>query len=493
MGIKYFPVRLNSLIYPNLTTMSRYPYRENREELKELLEQFENLRAGRSHSFIDEEAFEKIIDYYDEKEDLIKALEATDHAITQYPFSSALLIKKADLLIATKKYKEALHYLHQSEIMDTTDINLYILKTDAYLALDKQEKAAAVLEAALDSFEGEEKLELLFELADVYDDYENFDKVFDCLKMILELDSNNEEALYKICFWTDFTGRNDEGIKLHQKIIEENPFNELAWFNLAAAFQGIKLYEKAIDAYQYAVAIDEKFDYAYRNMGDAYLRLRKYKEAIEALQKVLELARPEDVIYEAIGHCYDKMHNYAQARFHYRKATHLNQENSQLFYKIACTYMNEGGWESAVKNLEIAMRTYKQQPEYNLAMGQCYMEMGNVELAVQYFGNVVRSKPKNISGWLELLGCLYKTNCFEEGAEYVEHALALTSNKPVFYFYKSAFLLALGKPKEAVVQLETGMEINPKLVKKLVDLNPSILQNQLIVDVIARFKRNKSI
>lgn len=473
--------------------MSKYPYRENREELKELLEQYENMRSGRSHSFIDEDAFEKIIDYYDEKEELIKALEATDYAITQYPYSSALLIKKADLLIATKKYKEALHYLHQAEVMDTGDINLYILKTDAYLALDKQEKAAAVLEAALDNFQGEEKLELLFELADVYDDYENFDKVFDCLKMILELDPNNEESLYKICFWTDFTGRNEEGIKLHQKIIEEYPFNELAWFNLAAAYQGIKLYEKAIDAYQYAVAIDEKFDYAYRNMGDAYLRLRKYKEAIEALQKVLELARPEDVIYEAIGHCYDKMHNYAQARFNYRKATHLNQENSQLFYKIACTYMNEGGWESAVKNLEIAMRTYKQQPEYNLAMGQCYMEMGNVELAVQYFGNVVRSKPKNVNGWIELLRCLYKTNCFEEGAEYVEHALALTANKPIFYFYKSAFLLALGKTKEAVVQLETGMALNPKLVKKLVDLNPSILQHQLIVDVIARFKRNKSI
>ena len=59
-------------------------------------------------------------------------------------------------------------------MLDSSDINLYILKTDAYLALDQQEKAAAVLEAALNYFEGEEKIELLFELADVYDDYEEF-------------------------------------------------------------------------------------------------------------------------------------------------------------------------------------------------------------------------------------------------------------------------------------------------------------------------------
>ena len=473
--------------------MSSYHYRQNREEIQELLQQYDNLRAGKPHAFLEEEAFEKIIDYFDEQEELIKALEATEFAIEQYPYSSSLLLKRADLLIVAKRYKEALHWLQQAEVLDNSDINLYILKTDAYLALDRQEKAAAVLEAALDFFEGEEKLELLFELADVYDDYENFDKVFDCLRFVLELDPNNEEALYKICFWTDFTGRNEEGIRLHQDIIDQFPYNELAWFNLAAAYQGVKLYEKAIDAYQYAVAIDEKFDYAWRNMGDAYLRLKRYKEAIECLEKVLELARPEDVIYEAIGHCYDKMQQYAQARFNYRKASHLSQENSQLFYKIACAYMNEGNWESAVKNLETAMRIYRSQPEYNLAMGQCYMEMGNVELAVQYFGNVVRTKPKNVNGWSELLKCLYKTGCYEEGAEYVNHALEMTGFKPLFLYYKSAFLLALGKAKEAAVQLETAMAKNPRLVKKLVDLSPSILQHQVMVDVIASFKRNKSI
>ncbi|MFM9469874.1 hypothetical protein ACKI1K_45080, partial [Streptomyces scabiei] len=88
------------------------------------------------------------------------------------------------------------------------------------------------------------------ELADVYDDYEQFEKVFDCLKMILEEDPNNDEALYKICFWADFTGRYEESIKLHQKIIDEYPYNEIAWFNLGAAFQGLKLYEKALDAYE---------------------------------------------------------------------------------------------------------------------------------------------------------------------------------------------------------------------------------------------------
>jgi tetratricopeptide (TPR) repeat protein len=472
--------------------MSKHPYRQDREELRELLQQYDNLKAGKPNSFIEEDSFERLIDYYDEKEQLAHALEVSEYATTQYPYSSTLLLRKADLLIALRRYKEALYILEQAEILDGKDTALYILKTDAYLALDQQAKAAAVLEAALDDFDGEEKIDLLFELADVYDDYENFEKVFDCLKMILEQEPNNEEALYKICFWTDFTGRNEEAIRLHQKITDDFPFNELAWFNMAAAYQGLKLYEKAIDAYKYAVAIDDKFDYAWRNMGDAFLRLRKYKDAIEVLEKALELARPEDVIYEAIGHCYDRMGNFAQARFNYKKATHLSQGDSQLHYKIACTYMNEGNWNIAIKNLEVAMRMHRLQPEFNLAMGQCFMEMGNLDDAITYFGNVVRVRPKNLNGWIELLKCLYKATLFEEALEYANFAFEQTDGKPIFLFYKSAILFALGKSKEATLQLEMGMEKNPKLIKKIIELNPAILQSQQVVDVLARFKKKKS-
>ena len=473
--------------------MKEQPYPEEREELKELLQQFENLKTGRSHSFIEEESFEKIIDYFDDREDVPKALEAAELGIEQYPYSSTLIIKKADLLLATRHYQDALTLLEQAELLDSRNINLYILKTDAYLALDQQERAVELLEQAILSFDGEERIELLFELADVYDDYEEFDKVFDCLKLILEDSPNNEEALYKICFWTDFTGRNEESIRLHQKIIDDFPYSELAWFNLAAAYQGLKLYEKAIDAYQYAITVDEKFDYAYRNMGDAYIRMRKYKEAIEVLEKVLELSKPEDVIYEAIGHCYDRMRNYAQARFHYRKAAHLNSGDSKLFYKIACTYYNEGQWESAVKQLENALKIHKLQPEYNLLMGECKLHTESFKDAIQYFSNVVRIRPKNIAGWEALIRCLFKAEFYEEAIEQIEAALQITQGKPLFIFYKSAVLFSMGKSKEAILYLERVMEKAPKLLKKFVELNPAILRNHHVVDIIARFKRNKSI
>lgn len=471
--------------------MRENPYREDREELKELLRQYQNLKNGRTHTFLEEDAFERIIDHFDEKDDLPEALEAAEIGLSQFPYSSQLMLKKADLLLATRKYREALDILEVAGLYDSSDVNLYILKTDAYLALDQQAMAVEVLESALQLFEGEERLDLLFELADVYDDYEEFDKVFDCLKLILEAEPNNEEALYKICFWTDFTGRNEESIRLHQQIIEEYPFSELAWFNLAAAYQGLKLYEKSIDAYQYAVAIDEKFDYAYRNMGDAYLRLRKYKEAIEVLEKVLELTRPEDVIYEAIGHCYHRMENYAQARFHYKKAVHLNPDDSKLHYKIAVTYMLEEQWQQAIKQLDNAMRIHRTVPEYNLAMGECRMHLKQFKEAIQYFGAVVRNKPKNVAGWEALIRCLIKAELYDEAIEQCTAAMRATDGKPVFLFHHSTILFALGKTKEALLKLEMAMEKAPRQLKKFIELNPSILQNSQVVDILARYKKGR--
>ena len=277
--------------------MNRNPYRQGKSEFSELLQNYKNLQSGLKFTYIEEDDFISIVEYFIEKQKNNEALEAVDYAIAQFCYSAALLILKADILLSMRRFEDSLIFLEYASLLDRNDSNIYIIKTDALVALDKHDEAAYVLEEALDLFEGEDKVNLLFELADVYDDYESFDKVFDCLKLILETEPENEEALYKICFWTDHTGRNEEGIKLHQGILDTNPYNELAWFNLGAAYQGIKLYEKAIDAYQFAVAINEKFDYAYRNIGDAFIRLKKYKEAIEALEKVLTLSLPEAVIY----------------------------------------------------------------------------------------------------------------------------------------------------------------------------------------------------
>ncbi|MCX6294303.1 MAG: tetratricopeptide repeat protein [Sphingobacteriales bacterium] len=466
--------------------------RQDKSEFRALLQKYMKLKQGKAFSFIEEDEFEQIVEYFLNQDNQEDALGAAEIAVDQFPYSSTLTLMKADVLLTLRRYEAALVTVEKAELLNPNEISIYIIKTDALLATDQQELAAEVLECALNLFEGQDKIELLFEFSDVYDDYEKFDKVFDCLKMIIELDCENEEALYKICFWSDFTGRNEESIIIHQELIEKNPYSELGWFNLAAAYQGLKLYEKAIDAYQYVVAINEKFDFAYRNMGDAYMRLKKYKEAIECLEKVLMLSMPESVIFEAIGHCYDRLNNHAQARFYYKKACHFDHDDAHLHYKIACTYMNQGLFKNAIKSLQNALNQHLMQPDYNLALGKCYFEMRDYDEAITYFGNVVRVRPKQITGWIELLNCLYQAELFEEGIEYAMVAFENTDTKPIFLYYKAAFYFANAQSKEALIQLENALKLKPILIKKFIEINPSILRNQSVVDLIARYKSSKN-
>jgi tetratricopeptide (TPR) repeat protein len=461
------------------------------EDMDDLLKTYEKLRSGRGGGFLSEESFERIIDHFDDQDSLTKAMEAADIGMSQFPYSSSLLVKKADLLIATREYVLALEFLDKAEILDRNDIDIVILRTDAYLALDMQEKAVELLEHAILYFEGDDRIDLLFELADVYDDYEAFEKIFDCLKLILEYDPNNEEALYKICFWTDFTGRNEESIVLHLKIIEDFPYNELAWFNLAAAYQGLNLFEKAIDAYQYAIAINEKFDYAYRNMADALMRLRRYKEAIESLEKVIELARPEDLIYQAIGYCYEKIRNYAQARFYYRKASHLNPDDARLYVKVAGTYMKEGKYQQAAKHLEMALRIKRLDPEFNLAMGECQVKLGKPKDAVHYFLSVVSAKPRNVKGWDALIRVLFDSGSFSEANKQLQVARQKLGDKPILNYYESAILLVTGKVKEGLHLLEKSIEVSSKQLKTFLKLYPAAVKYSQVVELILKFKRRR--
>ena len=51
------------------------------------------------------------------------------------------------------------------------------------------------------------------------------------------------------------------------------------------------------------------------------------------------------------------------------------------------------------------------------------------------------------------------------------------------------FLFAAGKSKEAALILEDAMSVNPKLIKKFIELNPSVLSQRQVVDIIARYKK----
>ena len=461
------------------------------DSIEDILSKYEEVKKGDSISILEEEEFESVIEYYFQNSNEEQALLACDIARTYYPFSGSILLLRAEILTQAQKYGQALKALDELEQYDSNNLDAVLLRSDILLAQLKFDQAALWLETQSNNYQGKDKAEILLELSDVYDEGEEFDAVYDTLKRVIKIDKRNEEALQKICFWAEFTGRLEESITLHTQLTDDDPYNALAWFNLGAAYQGLKHYEKCIDAYEYCVAIDEKFEFAYRNMADAYMRMKHYDKALESLSKHIEIAKPEDVIFEAMGYCWEKRKDFTRARHFYRQASQLSPQDDSIFYKIGETYAREKQWDKAVKSFSVALHLDKDNAAYCMAIGNCLMEMDVKSEALVCYLNAVRLKPGNKSTWVALIRGLFITKYYEEVIIQLEVAREHCGEKGDFNYYHAAALFEMGKVKEAMLQLESGLKEAPKKLKVFTDLNPEYMLRTSVAELVGRYKSKK--
>lgn len=464
---------------------------EDFRDIDDLLIEFNKIKKGEPHGLISEDDFEFLLDFFESNNDTENLQIAFEICITLYPFAPSLLIRKAEWLTDHKKFGQALKVLDQLEEIDPKNIEAVFLKSDIFLEQGKFLEASEILEQHVDDFESVDKTDILLELSEIYDELEEFEKVYETLKKIVEYDSANEEALMRICFWAEINGKHEDSIEIHQKIIDETPYNSMAWYNLGVAYQGLKLYEKAIDSYEYCLAIDDKIEYAYRNMGDAYIQLKQYTKAIEVLEMHMSIAKPEDVILEAIGYCFHKQKQYKTARQYYRKASQLNPKDDQIFYKIGETYTKELQWEKAIKAYSVALHINKDNATYCMALGNCLMEMNAEKEALVCFLNAIQLRPDLKSTWISLVKALYTANYLDEALSQLVIAEAHCGHKVEFVYFRAVILLTMGKTKEAVIHLEDALTENPSKQTALKAIEKEIIHHPVFAEVLVRYKKKK--
>lgn len=460
-------------------------------DMDNLLIEFHKLKNGDAHDLIQEEEFELLIDYFDSQNDRENAQLACDFATTLYPFSASLYLSKAEWLFNQKKYGQALKVMDQLRQIDPNNIEALFLESDIYIEQNRQEEAIALLEREVDQYSDQERSEILLEISEIYDELEEFDQVYETLKRILKENPEQEEALMRICFWAELTNKQEDSILLHQEITDEHPFNATAWYNLGVAYQGIDLFEKAIEAYDYCLAIDDKYEYAYRNQGDAFIQLKQFDKAIDVLETHLTLTKPEDIILEALGYCWEKQKQFAKARAYYRQASQLNPKDDQIFYKIGETYTKESQWEKAIKAYSVALHINKNNVTYCMALGNCLMELHSEKEALVCYLNAVQLRPDIKTTWLALVKAMYATNYLDEALAQLIIAEEHCGFKVEFVYYKAAVLLAKGKTKDAVLFLEQALSENPKKVSALKQIDAELLHHPAFADVLIQYKKGK--
>ncbi len=464
---------------------------EDFKPLEDILEAFKKAKKGEPHATLDVEDFEFLIDYFESEGDKENIKLAFDIGMDLYPFSPDLMLKKANWFAEQNKLGQALKILDTLDSISPKNLEALLMRSDIYVDQLETDKAIELLHSSLVDFDDLEKVEILLELSDLYDEEEEFEQVYLTLKQILEINPKHEDALLRICFWADITNMQESAIGLYQTILEEDPFNTFAWYNMGVAYQGLKLYEKANEAYQNCIDIDEQFEYAYRNMGDAYMQLKKYDKAIEVLEKHMDITKPEDLILEAIGLCWEKKKDYTTARKFYREATSLNPQEPELYYKIGITYSKESKWEKAKKAYSIALNMDNNSSVYCISLANTLLQMQAVDEALTLFEKAVQIKPFTKITWQALIKAYYTCGLYDKAMENIDSARLYCGTKLDFDFYEVAVLIQKGKTKAAMLLLENTLEVNPKKIVALSFIDKEVTHHPLFIDIIAKYKRKK--
>ena len=125
--------------------------------VSELVNRFEEMVTNNQSSFFDVDDFELIIEYYFERNNLLKTQIAIEHAIDQHPKAVIFQVKKAQYYVSSNKAAQALRLLADIETIDPSNTEIFMTKAAVYSQLKQFNKAIEEYEKALNGAEEEKE------------------------------------------------------------------------------------------------------------------------------------------------------------------------------------------------------------------------------------------------------------------------------------------------------------------------------------------------
>ena len=180
----------------------------------------------------------------------------------------------------------------------------------------------------------------------------------------LEEDIEDQSAIYNVVYCFEFLDQNQAAIDYLKVYIDKNPYSEIAWHQKGRLLYGLKDYENAVRAFEFATYIDDEFVGAFMEKGKALERLKRYEEAIENFAKTIELDDPTSYALLRIGKCNEKLGNKEEALIYYNKTVHEDPLLDKGWIAITDFYVRQKNYVKALHYANKALAIDNQNQAY---------------------------------------------------------------------------------------------------------------------------------
>ena len=465
--------------------MKKDRFKDYDDEVRELVLDFENTVLRGESQFFDVDEMEIIIDYYFEVNDTKPLERAVQYAEQLYPNSTSVRLRRAHLLIAREQYRKALAVLNRmrEEEPENTDV-AYSLGV-ANGAVGESKKAIAYFkEAATDGW----MLGRIYaNMAEEYYKLRDYDSALEYYRKAMESDSCDDFTIYNyydVCYET---GRIEEAVDYLKKNVGEHPYNKEAWYCLGCAYRDLTLYEKAVDAFEFAIAIDKAYVDAYVALSQTQDFMGCTSEAVTTMLRVLDYTDDRSRIYRTIGSVYAREGNFDTAVAYFRKAIDENPTDAEAYASIAVCLVETGDSTMAISNIEKALHVMELNlsdafpdgnPDVLCSAGMVYDVIGDFEKASEYFEQMITTGYYTEPQCQMYTQFLFNHKVYDVMEQFAEESLEVYPHSPFYSTYLAAAYFYTNRYNRARKMLP---DVSPRM---LAELCPEIVKHPLLGPLI---------
>jgi len=451
------------------------------------LSKFESMLKTNKVLFFDSEEFEEIILHYLDMGKASLAKKALKLALEQHPKSTGLKLVQVEMLVYDDKLDIAEKLLNELYAIEPTNEEIYIQKANIYSKRDNHEKAVELLNTALKYTD---------DYADVYNligmEYlfmDNLELAKENFIKCLEEDTEDQAALYNVVYCFEFLDQNEDAIKFLEAYIDKNPYSEIAWHQCGRLNYGLKKYEEALRAFDYATLIDDEFMGAFMEKAKALERLKRYEDAIESYNRTIELDDPTSYALLRIGKCYEKLGEKALALKYFNKTVHEDPLLDKGWIAITDFYVRLKNYQKALFYVNKALAIDNENRLYWKRYATINKEMNFFEEAEFGYRKAVEFGDFQLDTWLFWVDILQFLGEFESAVQTLLQSSEYFPEEFEVEYRLAGLYYMLGQNVKAKFHLSNALRLNFKNHTLLQELFPVVWERKVVQNMIAKYRK----
>ncbi len=460
---------------------------DDEEDYNLSLSKFESMLKTNKVLFFDSEEFEEIILHYLDMGKAALAKKALKLALEQHPKSTGLKLVQVEMLVYEDKLEQAEKLLNELYAIEPTNEEIYIQKANIYSKRDNHEKAVELLQIALKYTD---------DFADVYNLIGMEHLFMDNLELAkynfmkcLEEDTEDQAALYNVVYCFEFLDQNEDAIVYLNKYIDRNPYSEIAWHQIGRLNYGLKRYEDALRAFEFATLIDDEFLGAFMEKAKALERLKKYEEAIESYTRTIELDDATSYALLRMGKCYEKIGNKVLALKYFNKTVHEDPLLDKGWIAITDFYVRQKKYQKALFYVNKALSIDNQNRLYWKRFATINKELNLFEEAEFGYRKAVEFGDYQLDTWLFWVDILQFLGEFDSAIQTLLQASEYFPEEYQVEYRLAGLYFMIHDDKKAKFHLSNGLRLSFKNKTLLEELFPVVWARKMVQNAINKVSK----